>query len=503
MSTPQYTAADVAALGPVILLALGGIVLLLAEAFQTSGKRGYQAWLTAVVAALAAAASLPMIAGEAHPVLFTPGRSAFVVADRFGGFVSLVICAGLFLSALAGAGFLRERKAERGEYYALLLLSASGMVLLGQSTDLLMIFIGIEVMSVGSYALAAYMRRGKKPAEAAFKYFILGAMASAILLYGIALVYGATGGRTGLADIAAAIRNGGGTLLWAGIALVGAGFAFKVAAVPFHMWTPDVYEGAATPVTGFMAVTVKAAAFAALVRTFVLGFGDASATAAGGWGEAVAWIAFLTMFFGNLLAIPQRSVKRLIAYSSIAHAGYLLVGVAAAAVPGARVMAGQGVLYYLAAYTFTAVGAFAVVAALERRDGEATGAWDLDRFAGVAKTRPALAWAMALFMISLAGLPPTAGFVGKLYIFQAAIDAKLYLLAVAGILTSLMGVYYYLKVVVYLFMREEEPMVTPAPAMQPTLGIALGLAAAGTLLLGVWPGLIDGAVAAGAAFLGG
>ena len=501
MPTPQYTAADLAALGPVILLALGGIVLLLAEAFQTSGRRGYQAYLAAVVALLAALASLPLLSGEAHPILSVGGRS-FAVGDKFGGFVSLVICAGVAMSALAGAGFLRERKAERGEYYALMLLSASGMVLLGQSTDLLMIFIGIEVMSVGVYAMAAYMRRGVKPAEAAFKYFVLGAFASALLLYGIALIYGATGGRTGLADIAVAVPKGG-ALLAAGLALLGAGFAFKIAAVPFHMWTPDVYEGAATPVTGFMAVAVKAAAFAALLRVLVIGFGDASATAAGGWGEVVAWIAFLTMLVGNLLAVPQRSVKRLIAYSSIAHAGYLLVGVAAAAVPGARVMAGQGVLYYLAAYTFTAVGAFAVGAALERRDGEATGAWDLDRFAGVAKTRPALAWAMALFMISLAGMPPTAGFIGKLYIFQAAIDAKLYALAVAGVLTSLMGAYYYLRVVVYLFMREEEPTGTPAPAMQPTLGMALGLAAAGTLILGVWPGLIEGAIAASSRFLGG
>jgi NADH-quinone oxidoreductase subunit N len=501
MPTPQYTAADLAALGPVILLALGGIVLLLAEAFQTSGRRGYQAWLTAVMAVLAGLSSLRLLGDGTHPILSAGGRS-FLIGDRFGGFVALVICAGVLMSALAGAGFLRERKAERGEYYALMLLSAAGMVLLGEATDLLMIFIGIEVMSVGVYAMAAYLRRGVKPAEAAFKYFILGAFASALLLYGIALTYGATGGKTGLADVAVAAKNGG-VLLYAGLALVGAGFLFKVAAVPFHMWTPDVYEGAATPVTGFMAVAVKAAAFAALLRTLVIGFGDASATVAGGWGEVVAWIAFLTMLVGNLLAIPQRSVKRLIAYSSIAHAGYLLVGVAAAAVPGARVSAGQGVLYYLAAYTFTAVGAFAVVAALERRDGEATGAWDLDRFAGIAKTRPALAWAMAIFMVSLAGIPPTAGFIGKLYIFQAAIDAHLYALAVAGVLTSLMGAYYYLKVVVYLFMRDQEPTVVPAPAMQPTLGLALGLAAAGTLLLGVWPSVIAGVVQASAQFLGG
>lgn len=502
MSTPtlQNMAAALAITGPAIVLALGGIVLLLIEVFQTSGRRGSQAWLTALVALLAALASVPMIVNEPVSIATIGGRP-FVVGDRFGGFVSLVICAGVAMSALAGAGFLRERKAERGEFYALMLLSASGMVLLGESTDLLMIFIAIELMSIGVYAMTAYMRRGMKPAEAAFKYFVLGAFASALLLYGIALIYGATGGQTGLAEIAAAVPKGG-ALLAAGFALLGAGFAFKIAAVPFHMWTPDVYEGAATPVTGFMAVAVKAAAFAALLRTLVIAFGDASGTLIGGWGMVIAWIAFFTMLFGNLLAIPQRSVKRLIAYSSIAHAGYLLVGVAAASVPGARVLAGQGVLYYLAAYTFTTVGAFAVLAALERRDGEATGAWDLDRFAGIAKTRPALAAAMALFMLSLAGLPPTAGFVGKLYVFQAAIDAKLYALAVAGILTSLLGAYYYLKVVVYLYMRDPEPTVVPAPPAQSTLGVALGIAAAGTLLLGVWPALIDRVIEASSQFLG-
>jgi NADH-quinone oxidoreductase subunit N len=377
------------------------------------------------------------------------------------------------------------------------------MVLLGQSTDLLSLFIALEIMSVATYALAAWNRRGTRSAEAAFKYFILGAFASALYLYGAALVYGASGGRTALVDIAQV--SGGGYLMGAGLAFVAAGFLFKVAAAPFHMWTPDVYEGSPTPVTAFMAVGVKAAAFAALVRILTVGFGGGAAqgTLGAGWGEVIGIVAVLTMLIGNLLAVPQRSVKRLLAYSSIAHAGYMLVGLAAAQDPAVRAAAGAGILYYLAAYTFTGVGAFAVVAALERIEGEGPMSWDLDRFAGIARSHPGLAMAMAVFMLSLAGIPPTAGFVGKLWIFKAAIDARLYTLAVFGVLTSVIGVYYYLRVVVYMYMREPEPSVGVPPRTRANMGIALAAAAAGTVLLGVLPGLIGDTVRASAALLGG
>jgi NADH-quinone oxidoreductase subunit N len=337
-------------------------------------------------------------------------------------------------------------------------------------------------MSLATYALAAYLRRGRRPAEAAFKYLVLGAISSALFLYGAALLYGATGS-TVFAELAT--KGQGSPLHLAGLGLVAGGLAFKIAAVPFHAWTPDVYEGAPTPVTAFMAAGVKTAAFALLARIFLSaqGGGVDQATAFGGIMSA---LAVLTMIFGNLLALPQKSVKRMLAYSSIAHAGYLLVGVISAAVAGAREKALAGILFYLAAYSATAIGAFAVVGAVERRnrgDDEATEAWDLQRFAGLASRRPALAFAMAVFLLSLAGIPPTAGFVGKLYIFQAAVGAQLYGLAVIGVLTSVLGAYYYLRVVVYMYMRPAEG--EPDALSSPSMAVALAAAVAAVVLLGL------------------
>jgi len=499
---PSYSSIDLLALAPVLVLTLGGLVLLMLEVFQDSGKRGYQAWFTVAVSAIAGAAALPMLASDPHPILAVEGRAAFAVADQFGAFITLTVCAGLALSSLVAGAFLQARNADRGEYYALAMFGAAGMSLLGMGTDLLLIFVAIEIMSVSTYALAAYMRKGVKPAEAAFKYFILGAFSTAIYLYGAALVYGATGGKTALADIAKVAD--GGVLLLAGLAFVAVGFFFKVAAAPFHMWTPDVYEGSPTPVTAFMAVGVKAAAFAALVRVLTVGFGgEGLASLESGWGNVVGVLALVTMLVGNFLAVPQRSVKRLLAYSSIAHAGYVLLGVAAAAVGSVRAVATEGILFYLAAYTVTGVGAFAVVAALERLDGEGPMTWDLDRFAGLARKRPALAFAMAVFMVSLAGIPPTAGFVGKLYVFRAAIDAELYGLAVAGILTSLLGIYYYLRVVVYMYMREPEESVGELPAPRMTMAVAVVAAAIATVALGILPSLIGDAAQLSSLALGG
>lgn len=499
---PSYSSIDLLALAPVLVLTLGGLVLLMLEVFQDSGKRGYQAWFTVAVSAIAGAAALPMLASDPHPILAVEGRAAFAVADQFGAFITLTVCAGLALSSLVAGAFLQARNADRGEYYALAMFGAAGMSLLGMGTDLLLIFVAIEIMSVSTYALAAYMRKGVKPAEAAFKYFILGAFSTAIYLYGAALVYGATGGKTALADIAKVAD--GGVLLLAGLAFVAVGFFFKVAAAPFHMWTPDVYEGSPTPVTAFMAVGVKAAAFAALVRVLTVGFGgEGLASLESGWGNVVGVLALVTMLVGNFLAVPQRSVKRLLAYSSIAHAGYVLLGVAAAAVGSVRAVATEGILFYLAAYTVTGVGAFAVVAALERLDGEGPMTWDLDRFAGLARKRPALAFAMAVFMVSLAGIPPTAGFVGKLYVFRAAIDAELYGLAVAGILTSLLGIYYYLRVVVYMYMREPEESVGELPAPRMSMAVAVVAAAIATVALGILPSLIGDAAQLSSLALGG
>ncbi len=472
-----FPAQDLAALLPVAILVAGGLTLLLSEVFLTTRRRGYQAGLTVLFAAAAALA-----AG------LTPARGLFggqAASDGFAAFVTVTVCAGLALSSLVGAGWLHARGIERGEFYALALFGSSGMALLGMATDLLLAFVAIEVMSLSTYALAAYPRRGRKPSEAALKYFLLGSFSSALLLYGMALVYGATGSTL----FAAVGRSAASPLLVAGLALVAAGLAFKVAAVPFHTWAPDVYEGAPTPVTAFMAAGVKAAAFAVLARIFLSALAGTPTSGPLGFAVVLSALAWLTMIFGNLLALPQQSVKRMLAYSSVAHAGYLLVGVLAAQDQAARPGALAGLLFYLGVYSATVIGAFTVVGALERRgrspDEEPDDAWDLARFAGLSASRPWLALAMAVFMLSLAGVPPTAGFMAKLLVFQAAVSARLYALAVVGVLTSVLGAYYYLRVVVVMYMR---PAVEAEPApTSPALSVAVALAAAAVVWLGIGP----------------
>jgi len=467
---------DFLALLSVAVLTLGALVVLLSEVFLVSGRRAYQAVATAITAVLAGA--MPFLVPVSGRIF---GGQA--VADDFSAFVTVVVCGGLGLSALVGTGWLSARNAERGEFYALTIFAAAGMVLLGMASDLLVAFVAIEVMSLATYALSAYLRRGRRPSEAAFKYLVLGAFSSALLLYGAALLYGATGS-TGFSTLRA--HPGHETIFIAGLGLVMGGLAFKVAAVPFHFWTPDVYEGAPTPVTAFMAAGVKTAAFALMVRLFQAAWADLGTEQARAVFGALTGLAILTMVFGNLLALPQRSVKRMLAYSSIAHAGYLLVGVMASLLPAGRDRALAGLLFYLASYAASAIGAFAVVGAVERRSTggeEAVDAWDLSRFAGLAKRRPALAFAMAVFLLSLAGIPPTAGFVGKLFVFQAAVNGGLVALAVLAVLTSALGVYYYLRVVVYMYMRpaEGETEVLSAPAT----AVALVAAVAVVVLLGL------------------
>ena len=467
---------DIAALLPFLLLVTGALVLMLSEVFLRGGGRGYQSGLTIAFAA-AAALTTPLAPDK---VLF--GGQA--VSDGFAGFITVVVCAGLALSALLGRGWLESRNMERGEYYALALFGASGMVLLGMATDLLLGFVAIEVMSLAIYSLAAYPRRGQRAPEAAFKYFILGSFASAVLLYGSALYYGATG-----STLLSGMRGAGGSLLAAGLALVLVGLAFKVAAVPFHAWTPDVYEGAPTPATAFMAAGVKAAAFAFLTRGVLAMVAGTPFAVGNEVGGLLGLLAILTMVVGNLLALPQRNVKRMLAYSSIAQAGYLLVGVIAASRPAGRAAGLSGVLVYLASYAVTVIGAFAVLGVLEKRepnpDASSADAWDVSRFAGLAGRRPWLAFAMAVFMLSLAGVPPTAGFVAKLSVFQAAASANAWGLAIVGVLTSILGAYYYLRVVVAMYMRPAEmdaPAASPAP-----IAVAIAVAALLVVVLGFTP----------------
>ncbi|AGC42471.1 NADH dehydrogenase I subunit N [Myxococcus stipitatus DSM 14675] len=504
MILPNLTLADFLPLLPAIILAVGACVLLLSEVFlAANSSRSYQAVL-AVVASVAAGA-------VALASMFEPAGEVFLgfgVMDPFSSFLTFVVCLGLGLASLSSVSFLRKRGAERGEFYALMLFAGAGMSLLALSNELITLFVNIEVLSIATYALTSYLRRGTRPSEAGFKYFILGAFSSAVLLYGAALVYGATGTTklTAMAGPLATALTTQPALVYTGLILLGTGFAFKVAAVPFHMWTPDVYEGAPTPVTALMSAGVKAAAFAALVRVFLT------------MGKGIdphlplvlfSTMAFLTMVVGNLLAIPQRNVKRMLAYSSIAHAGYLLVGVAALFVtaPGeqfrllgpseltggsplelVRSQALRGILFYLLAYTFSAVGAFTMLSVLERREDEEKGtAWDLERFSGLAQRRPGWAVAMAAFMLSLGGIPPTIGFMSKLLIFQSAVDSGLIGLAIIGVLSSAAGVYYYLRVVVYMFMR---PVPEGAQTLERSWSteLALVLSTAGVIILGILPG---------------
>jgi NADH-quinone oxidoreductase subunit N len=473
-----FDTASFAALLPVAILTLGAIVLLLSEVFLVSGRRGYQSILTVVFAAAAGVTAAVM----PRPGPVFGGQGA---ADGFSAFVTIIVCAGLALSSLVGAGWLEARNAQRGEFYALASFSAAGMSLLGMSTDFLTAFISIEVMSISTYALSAYLRRGLRPSEAAFKYLVLGAVSSGLFVYGAALLYGASG-----STLFSKLPQGHGSPLYlVGMGLVIAGVGFKVAAVPFHAWTPDVYEGAPTPVTAFMAAGVKTAAFAVLVR-IVLGAESGVAARSPVFGGLVSVLAVLTMIVGNLLALPQRSVKRMLAYSSIAHAGYLLVGVVSAEVAGVQSEALASLLFYLAVYCATVIGAFAGVGVLERRwaaasDREPDQAWDLSRFAGLGRKRPALAFAMALFMLSLAGIPPTAGFFAKLYLFRAAIKADFALLAILGVLTSALGAYYYLRIVLYMYMRAPEEEGEGEGLTAPSLGVALFVAALVVVILGV------------------
>lgn len=495
MTTPS--AADLYLLLPTLVLAAGACVLLLSEAFLTSGERRYQAGVAAVAAALALALAVAQLAGPLPPL--APGDLFFEVVkpDLFQAFVVAAISAGLLLSVLLSADFLRRRAAERGEYYALLLFAGAGMSLLALADDLVLVFIALELMSLSTYALAAWLRRAKRSTEAALKYFLLGSFSSALYLYGVALAYGATGS-TRLDAVARAVAGGGLDPLYLGaaVALMVAGFGFKVAAVPFHMWAPDVYEGAPTPVTAFMAVGVKAAAFAAFFRVVAVGFAGASPL----WGLLVEGLAILSMVVGNLLALPQNNVKRMLAYSSVGHAGFVLMGLSATSAAAGRVSGGEGLLFYLAAYTFAAVGAFGVASLVERRELDGDGAWDVERFAGLARRRPALAFFMAVFLLSLAGLPTTAGFLGKLLVFRAAFDAGQVALVVVGAITSALAAYYYLRVIVFMYFHADagEPDAEPRSA---AAGWSLGIACAAVFALGLLPGPVLEIARRGAAAL--
>jgi NADH-quinone oxidoreductase subunit N len=485
---------------PEIILALGATLVLLLEPWASRRQSHLPAVLGLLLVALAAVAmrgSSGVTGGDGTGMLAIDGLTQF-----FRGLVLGVTA----IVLLMAPDYARRFRIASAEFYALILFAATGAMLMASAENLVVLFLGLEVHSISLYILAGARHDQRVSEESALKYLLLGAFASAFLLYGIALLYGATGS-TALGDIAVALESGGrlpDSVLVAGIALVIVGLGFKIAAVPFHMWTPDVYEGAPTVITAFMTVIPKAGAFAALLRLFLVGLMPAIDS----WQPVWTVLAVLTMTVGNVLALNQEGIKRLLAYSSIAHAGYLLVGL----VPGTA-HGGAGILYYLVAYALMNLGAFAVVVIFERRD-RAMGVGD---YAGLAARRPLLAGALALFMFSLAGIPPTAGFMGKLYIFKAAVEAGHVGLAIIAVLNSVVAVYYYLRVVVavYVHVPDESPAASApaaeaggagALAAEARTGLGTGLAilasAAGTLAFGLFPALVYDLARAGVIVLG-
>jgi NADH-quinone oxidoreductase subunit N len=464
MQTP--TAADLNAVLPTIILAVGGMVLLLGGLITPRRQRSR---VVAVLASLVLAAALvSMLLRWDAPV---HGFGQAVVLDNYSLFLGTLFASAGIITVLLSFHYLQDRGIDRPEYYALLVFSISGMTLMASANDLTVLFIALELLSIPLYVLAGFARPAPESEESALKYFLLGAFSSAFLIYGVALTYGGSG-TTAYFGIVEGATAGNLALTLAGAGLLLVGLAFKVAAVPFHMWTPDVYEGAPTPVTAFMSVGAKAAGLAGLGRIFLLilpAYGDE-------WVPVVAVIAALTMILGNVVAISQTNIKRMLAYSSIAHAGYLLMGFAARSQRGLT-----GVLFYLAVYGFTNLGAFAVVAVMAPSDDDLSFA----PYAGLAKRRPVIAAAMALFMFSLTGIPPTAGFIGKYQLFWAAVEADLIWLAIVGVLTSVVSAFFYMRVVVAMYF--EPPSAAKTPPLYRTLAVALLIAAIGTLVLGFWP----------------
>lgn len=408
--------------------------------------------------------------------------SGLVVIDTYGAFWKLLLYFVTGLTILLSYSYLKEERLYYGEYYGFILLALAGMMVMVSASDLLTIYLGTELMSLSLYVMAGLKRAEPRSLEASAKYFVLGAFSSGILLYGISLLYGATGS-TRLPQIATAIASQGLSdplLLFSTILLV-VGFGFKLAVVPFHMWTPDVYQGAPTSVTAFMAVASKAASFGAFLRVFVEGLGGLKAN----WSAAFLLLCIATLLIGNIVALVQTNVKRMLAYSSIAHAGYALIGVVAAG----RIEHSSGiasVLLYLVLYTFMTFGAFAIVAMLRKGGIEGE---EIEDFTGLSKRHPLAALLMLVFMVSLAGLPPTAGFVGKLYIFRSAVEAGLTWLAALALIFAAISAYYYLRLVMVMYMREPSDHSDAAPrlVMSPTLSIVLACAVAGVVVFGVYP----------------
>ncbi len=434
---PEFVAPALWPALPEIFLALSGMALLMLGVFRGDGFTRTTAHLT--VLAMVLAAVLATGYGGERVVTF----NGLFVMDAFGSFVKVLILVGAGLSVILSLGYIEREKMARFEFPVLMLFATLGMIMMVSANDLISLYVGLETQSLALYVLAAFRRDSGKSSEAGLKYFVLGALSSGLLLYGASLVYGFAG--TTNFDAIAALFAGGahanmGVVI--GLVFVAAGLAFKVSAAPFHMWTPDVYEGAPTPVTAFFAVAPKIAAIALFTRLLIEPFGALAAE----WQQIIIVASVLSMVIGSFAAIAQTNIKRLMAYSSIGHIGYALVGLSAGTEEGVR-----GVLIYMAIYLFMNVGAFGVILCMKQNGRMVEDVKDL---AGLSRTHPMLAAAMAIFMFSMAGIPPMAGFFGKLYVFLAAVEVGLYALAVIGVLASVVGAYYYLRIVKLMYFDE-------------------------------------------------
>jgi NADH-quinone oxidoreductase subunit N len=457
----------IAATIPILIVVLSAIAAMLAEAFRHPGER-MPIWglgLIGLTGALVASCFL----------WDTDATSFGVVrADNFSLFINIVLCIIGILTMVFSNGVVEREDLPLGEYYALTLFGISGMMLMAAATDLLVIFLALEVLSLSVYVLTGLRRESLAGAEAAFKYFLLGAFSSAFFLYGIAFAF-TIAGSTRLDQVGTAIASGpNATLALLAVGLLAVGFAFKVSAVPFHMWTPDAYEGAPTVVTAFMSTGVKAAAFAAFVRVFLSTLEPMQSQ----WVPVLSAISAVTMIAGTVIGVLQTNVKRMLAYSSIAHAGYLILGIVAANSSGKA-----AVLFYLLAYAVANLGALGIVALLGTPEHEHD---QLRDFAGLWRTRPGLAGLMTVFLLSLGGFPPLAGFIGKWYIFSAAVQEGHYTLAIIGVLSSVVSVFFYLRIVVMMYMTEEGAApVRPAISWPAAAGLAVATFA--TFYLGILP----------------
>jgi len=448
------TTIDFYAILPLIILVAWASALLLLDLFFTRKIEG----LTPILAALGLLITL--IISALNPGAGSTAFNGMIEADGFSSYLQILFAGSGIVGIALAYGYLKRMGINRGEYYPLLLYSISGMILMAQAADLIVVFLALELLSIPLYILAGIARPNPASEEAALKYFLLGAFAGGFVVYGVALSFGATG-TTSLSGIVAAVDSGLANmpllLIGAGLILIGLGF--KVALVPFHMWTPDVYQGAPTPLTAFMAVGAKAAGFAALLRIFL-----AALPVLAGNFVPVFWIlSALTMFAGNLIAIVQDNIKRMLAYSSIAHAGYIMMAVVAFGQEFVSKDAVASSLFYLLAYAVTNFGAWSVVIALERAEGKGL---QLEDYYGLGKKYPVLAAAMLVFMLSFIGVPPTIGFMGKFYLFRTVLEGGYTWLAVIGVLTSLLSAYYYLRVVVNMYMREGDPEIAPDRLVQ-------------------------------------